>query len=116
MKAAALLTAATLVAGLAIDAEAKSSNPTEFRGFENCVDAAESDLSGLVTSREYLINRTPEMNQYFINGTAWSEGERVRVRVACDTTRNGRKLLELSTAEGTYVLDRGQVNVRVAQN
>ena len=116
MKAAALLTAATLFAGLAADADAKSSSTTEFRGFANCVDAAESDLSGLVTSREYLINRTPDMNQYFINGTAWSDGERVRVRVACDTTRNGHKLLEISVAEGTYVLDRGQVNVRVASN
>lgn len=116
MKAAALLTAATLVAGLAVDAEAKTSSAPEFRGYETCVHAAESDLSGLVTARDYLISRTPDMNQYFINGTAWSEGERVQVRVACDTTRNGRKLLDVSVAEGTFVLDRGQVNVRVAQN
>ena len=116
MKAAALLGSAVILASFAADVEAKPSNAAEFRGYENCVDAADADLAGLVTSREYFINRTPEMNQYFINGTAWDQGDRVQVRVACDTTRNGRQLLEFDVAQGTYVLDRGQVNVRVAQN
>ena len=94
----------------------KSSTNTEFRGYENCVSAAEGETRGLVTSREYFIHRTPDMNQYFINASAWNDGERVKVRVACDTSRNGRKLIDFSVADGSYVLDQGQVNVRVAQN
>jgi hypothetical protein len=116
MKAAALLGSAVFLAGVAVDVDAKPSSAPEFRGYETCVGAADADLSGLVTARGYYINRTPTENQYFINGTAWEQGERVQVRVACDTTRNGRTLLEFDVAQGTYVLDRGQVNVRVAQN
>ena len=116
MKAAALLASAALLTAAAVEVDAKSSTNTEFRGYENCVSAAEGETRGLVTSREYLIHRTPDMNQYFINASAWNEGERVRVRVACDTSRNGRRLLDLSVADGSYVLDQGQVNVRVAQN
>ena len=116
MKAAALLSAAALVAGLAVDAEATTSSAPEYRGFENCVDAADAELPGLVTSRDYFFGRTPEANRYFINGTAWDSGERVHVRVACDTTRNGRELLDYTIAEGTFVLDSGRVDVRIAQN
>ena len=116
MKAAALLGTAVLLAGVAVDADAKSSSAAEFRGYENCIDAADGEYAGLVTARDYFINRTPEMNQYFINGTAWVDGDRAQVRVACDTTRNGRKLLEFEVAQGVYVLDQGQVNVRVASN
>ena len=116
MKAAAILGAAALLSTLSVDAVAKTSSAPEYRGYANCVEAADGDLSGLVTGRDYFINRTPESNQYFINGTAWAEGERVEVRVQCDTSRNGRQLLDVSVAEGTYVLDQGQVNVRVASN
>lgn len=108
--------ATMLIAGASLTAGAQPSNPTEFRGYSTCVDAAEAQLSGLVTSREYFINRSAEKRQYFINATAWDAGDRARVRVACETSRNGRKLLELTVDEGRFVLDDGTVTVRVAAN
>ena len=45
MKAAALLASAALLTAAAVDVEAKSSTNTEFRGYENCVDAAEGETS-----------------------------------------------------------------------
>lgn len=107
---------AVLVAGASMAAHAQPSNPIEFRGYSMCVGAAEEQVSGLVTTREYFINRSASKNQYFINGTAWASGDRVAVRVACETSRSGRKLLDLAVDEGRFVLDDGSVSVRVAAN
>lgn len=107
---------AVLVAGASLTAFAQPSNPIEFRGYATCVDAAEAQVSGLVTTREYFISRSAQKNQYYINGTAWEAGDRVDVRVACETNRSGRRLLDLAVDGGRFVLDDGSVSVRVAAN
>lgn len=115
MKAIRILGAALLATGAA-SAAAQLSSDAEYRGYDLCLDAAEASARGLVTSREYFLSRTAETNQYFINGTAWESGDRVTVRVACDTSRNGRELLDVAVDQGRFVLDDGQVDVRVAAN
>lgn len=111
-----LIIGAVLFAGLSAGAVAKPSSAPEYRGYTACIDAAEAEASGLVATREYFIARSDEMNQYFINATAWEAGDRVTVRVSCDTSRNGREVLGLDVADGRFVLDNGTVNVRVAAN
>jgi hypothetical protein len=111
-----LILGITLFAGLSGAATAQVSTAPEYRGYNECIEVAETEASGLVPTREYFIARSDSMNQYFINATAWADGDRVDVRVACDTSRNGREVLELEVAEGRFVLDEGRVNVRVAAN
>lgn len=107
---------AVLVAGASLAAFAQPSNPVELRGYSTCIDAAQTQVTGLVTTREYFINRSAAKRQYFINGTAWDAGDRVDVRVACETSRSGRKLLDLAVDQGRFVIDDGTVSVRVAAN
>jgi hypothetical protein len=107
---------AVLITAASIGAQAQVSTESEFRGYATCIDAANGEVSGLVTTRDYFIARNADATQYFINGTAWSEGDRIAVRVACDTSRNGHKLLDLAVEDGRYVLDNGTVTIRVAAN
>ncbi|HSG88568.1 MAG TPA: hypothetical protein VLA56_05105 [Pseudomonadales bacterium] len=107
---------AVLIATASLGAQAQVSTESEFRGYSTCIDAAKDEVKGLVTSRDYFIARNSDASQFFINGTAWNDGDRVAVRVACDTSRNGRKLLDLAIDDGRFVLDNGSVTVRVAAN
>ena len=98
-------------------AEARTSSPAEFRGFEKCVSAVSDESRGLVTQRTYLINRDGANANYFINGSRWEAGDREAVRIECETANNGRTLLNASIEPGRWVQDRGaKVRVEVAQN
>ncbi|MEM6708199.1 MAG: hypothetical protein AAF648_05400 [Pseudomonadota bacterium] len=105
---ATLMTAGTALAG--------NSSPAELRGFDRCVNAVESDSRGLVVSRNYLINNNDSSREYFINGTRWESGDRAEVRINCETTRSGRRLIAFDVAPGRYIDSDTQVTIEVAGN
>lgn len=96
--------AATIAATLSAAALAgTSSTPSEFRGYQACLEANEADFQGLVPERSYLVAKTDEGRAYYINATAWDAGKRVEVGFSCQTTRSGRLLENQSTGNTRYV-------------
>lgn len=109
-----------LVAGIAATtmiaatAQAKISSASELRGYEACVSAANPEFKGLKLARVYYLNEAADKNTYYLNGTAWQNGERVDVRISCDTTTNGYDLLNQTTNVGRYALEDGGRGIEVA--
>ncbi len=96
--------------------EARTSSDAEMRGYNNCVKAAKKESEGLVTSREYLINKDGATTEYFVNATRWEQGERNTIRVACETAHRGAKLISASIEEGRFVPETARVTIDVAAN
>lgn len=109
MNKLALVAATALTAGLSLSAQAQYNSHAEARGYDQCLEAAQAELTGLTPKREYYIAKQEDTNVYYINGWAWQGDERTDVRVYCETTPNGRRLVEYSTASGRYaVADQGR--------
>ena len=109
MKAINLFTAglatAVLTAG-SLGAAAQTSSVTEMRGYSNCLAAAKTpELKGVTTPRVYYIASNGDSKTYFVNTWAWQDGERVARRINCETTNNGRKVLNVVSADGRYALN-----------
>ena len=94
---------------------AKPSDSAELRGYDKCLDAAAEQSRGLATQRTYLLNTQGAQNQYYINASRWEDGNRVAVRIACETSANGRTLLSQSMTPGRFDTQRGRVSVEVAK-
>ncbi len=110
-----VLSALTIL--LAVTAQARPSQPSEFRGFETCIEAAKAEFTrGFVSNRTYFIDRDGTDNVYFINASAWQAGDRAVLRITCETSRNGRELLTYTSAPGRFIPQRGQVSIEVAGN
>ena len=95
-------------------AQAKLSSSTELRGYNACVEAAAPEFKGLQLSRIYYLNEEADKNVYYVNGSAWQSGERVAVRISCDTSTSGHKLLSQTSNVGRYTNERATVRVQVA--
>lgn len=108
--------AATTALGLTTMAEARSSNTSEYRGYQTCLIAAESTSEGLVAKRNYLVNRDGANAEYFINATRWENGDRAAVRVECATEANGRQLLSATVEPGYFTNQSTRVRVELAGN
>jgi hypothetical protein len=91
-----ILIAAAAAALIAAGAHAgPRSTPSELRGYQACVDANADHYRGLRFERTYLINQTDTGRTYYLNATAWENGERVGLGFRCETNRTGR-LIEAS--------------------
>ena len=99
---------------MAATAQAKISSASELRGYEACVDAAAPEFNGLKLNRVYYLNEAGDKNTYYLNGTAWQNGERVDVRISCDTSTNGYDLLNQTTNIGRYAIEDGTRGIDVA--
>jgi hypothetical protein len=111
----ALIFTAAAASVVAVTAQAKLSSSSEMRGYNACVEAAAPDFNGLQLSRNYYLNEEADRNIYYVNGSAWQSGERIAVRISCDTSTNGVKLLSQTSNTGRYTLERATVRVQVAQ-
>ena len=111
-------TLAALGTLVSTSALARSSSPFEMAGFDSCRDEIRQDLGnasrGATFARVYYLADTDEGRRYFINYSAWEDGDRVALRSECDTTRNGRNVLALNTDYGRYGVSRGKVTIDVA--
>ena len=109
-----LLILVAAAASIAIAAQARVSNHAEMTGYNTCVNASEGQFHGLVLSRDYFVAQNPGAKSYYINGTAWENGDRIAVRIACDTSNNGRDLKNVTTGSGRFALHKNTDPVRVA--
>jgi len=109
-----LLFIAAVAAVFSATAQAKLSSLSEFRGYNNCLDAATTPYEGVVANRAYYLSRAGSAQTYYINVTAWASGERVNLRITCDTSTNGRELLRSSIDSGRFKLARPNVRIEVA--
>ncbi len=98
---------AAAAATLSLSAQAKISSQSEMNGYNACVAAAADDHNGLVLSRVYYLSEQADKNVYYVNGTAWENGDRVDVRIACDTSANGRTLLSQTSNYGRFAIEGG---------
>jgi len=108
---------ATIAAAAAVfsaTAQAKLSSSSEFRGYNNCLEAATTPYKGVVADRAYYLSRAGSARTYYINVTAWDSGERVNLRITCDTSTNGRELLRSSIDSGRFKQARPTVHIEVA--
>lgn len=97
---AAALTMIALTAGAA--QAAAPSSFTESRGYQACVDAAGRDNQLIKMDGDYFIYDHSDSRRYYLNGYAFRDGNSEPVRVACDTTRSGNRVLEVSVDQGHY--------------
>lgn len=86
-------------------------------GYRLCLRAASRQLPGLSDGPEYFINEGPRRRRYFINGTAWADdGGRRAIRVACETSRSGHRLVSLDIGAGRYARAAGSGQLIVASH
>jgi hypothetical protein len=116
MKKSAFIAALSTFLAYGAVIEARTSTDAELRGFNNCVKAAKQESNGLVTGREYLINKERGITEYFVNATRWEDGERNVVRVACETAQRGTKLLSANIEDGRFVQEETRITIDVAAN
>lgn len=116
MRNIALITATSLTLGFSAYTDARPSSEKEFRGYQNCLKAAEKDSRGLVASRQYLINKEDDSHFYFVNATRWEDGARNAIRIACETDRQGHQLLGSTIRDGRYDTRDPRVTIDVAGN
>lgn len=111
---ATALATITLGLGLAATANAGPSSPAEMKGYETCVNAAESQTQSMDTTRYYLLDQDADAKHYYINAYQWQNGERVAVRVACTTSANGINLASVDVDEGRFNNRNALVTIEVA--
>ena len=111
---ALIATVAAAAAVFTASAQAGTSSSSEFRGYNNCLEAASMPYKGVVADRAYYLSRAGSAQTYYINVTAWDSGDRVNLRITCDTSTNGRELLRSSIDSGRFQLARPKVRVEVA--
>jgi len=100
----ATATTAILLAGLTSGvAYAKPGSPAEIRGYNACLAANETSYRGLVPAKDYLLQETDTLRTYYINATAWKDGDRVDVALSCDTSLSGRMLTNRGGSYTHYV-------------
>ena len=109
-----LLTAAAVCSAFAMTAQANTSSPGQVAGYNTCVDAGHEQLNGLALSRTFYVGKSADSRIFFINGTAWEDGDRVKVRISCDTSKNGHQLLSIHTGEGRFAKDHSNGHLQVA--
>ena len=110
--AAAGLTAA-LLAGTA--AAAAPSSFAESRGYHNCREAAADSVHLIKVDANYYIYDHDGNRRFYLNGYAFRNGASEAVKIACDTTASGNRVLDMSVDGGRYA---GRVvdPVNIAQN
>ena len=111
---ALIATVAAAAAVFTASAQAGTSSSSEFRGYNNCLEAASMPYKGVVADRAYYLSRAGSAQTYYINATAWASGDRINLRITCDTSRNGRELLRSSIDSGRFKLARPAVRIEVA--
>lgn len=111
IKNLSMVAAAVAVSGAAV---AQASSPSQSRGYSKCLNAAAEQSQGLSSQRNYLFSRDGAKSQYYINATRWQNGERVAIRINCQTTANGQMLLSHDIAEGRFARKQSQPGVTIA--
>lgn len=100
--------------GLFCGASVATANPLTDRGYGNCVDDLEEAFpqhARLVHARYYYHAIGAGDMTYYVNSTAWQDGDRVALRTLCLTDRFGHQLLNRDTEPGRWARSRATVTV-----
>lgn len=94
------------LAGTAVASAPSSFN--ESRGYQNCVAAADAAAAEngapiLRVDSTYYIRDRHDSRIFYLNAYARSDGRTEPLRVACETNRNGSRLLTVNVEAGHYV-------------
>ncbi|MGI9328283.1 MAG: hypothetical protein ACR2PZ_23900 [Pseudomonadales bacterium] len=111
IKNLSMIAAAVAVSGAAV---AQASSPSQSRGYSKCLNAIAEQSQGLSSERNYLFSRDGAKSQYYINATRQHNGERVAIRINCQTTANGQMLLSHEVAPGRFARKQSQPGVTIA--
>lgn len=114
MKTLLTLTAAVTLAAALPAAAGTPSQLSELRGYNTCLSTHANEYRGLTTARTYLMADNGASRTYYINATAWQDGERVPVGITCDTTRDGRELLSTAVTATRFASAEEVGGVQVA--
>ncbi len=76
---------------------------TESRGYDNCLSAAKAEYPSLNVVRNYYINEAAETRTYYLNGFAEHDGAWTEMRVSCDTSPSGLRLMTMNVEPGRYI-------------
>lgn len=76
---------------------------TENRGYENCLSAARAEYPSLNVVRDYYINEETQLRTYYLNGFAVHDGTWTEMRVSCDTSPSGLRLMTMNVEPGRYL-------------
>ncbi len=112
-----LIGTAAIAAGLTFAVQVNAGPLALQTGYDNCQKEIQSQQSerGLVFARHHYLSRGDASNTYFINSSAWESGERVALKSACETAKNGRRVLALETSHGRWInVPEGRVDIEVA--
>lgn len=99
-----LILAAGVAAALATGAAqaGQRSSFTESNGYQNCARAA-ADLADVIRlDSDYFIYEHADARRFYLNGRAFLGGENQPIRIACDTTPSGSRVLDVSLDQGSY--------------
>ena len=81
---------------------AERSSFAESRGYQTCVDAAARESQLIKVDADYFIYQHADARRFYLNGRAFRGGESAPVKIACDTSPSGHRLLGVSVDAGTY--------------
>ena len=82
---------------------APTSSVTESRGYQNCHAAASKQVRLLSVDSSYYIYDRDSSRSLYMNGFVRRDGASMPIRIACDTTRSGHRILAVNVEEGHYV-------------
>lgn len=97
-------TAAVLVMALSsVPAWAvQPSSAAESRGYHACVEGAGEQARLIRVDSDYYIYEHQDARRYYLNGYAFRNGDSTEVKIACDTTLAGHRLLGVTVDQGRY--------------
>ncbi|HEX7036206.1 MAG TPA: hypothetical protein VF210_10550 [Pseudomonadales bacterium] len=75
---------------------------SESRGYRACVDSARDQAHLIHVNSNYYIADHGDSRRYYLNGYAFRGGESTEVKIACDTTLSGHRVLGVSVDLGQY--------------
>lgn len=81
---------------------AQPSSSAESRGYQACVDGAGEQARLIRVDPDYYIYEHQDARRYYLNGYAFQNGDSTEVKIACDTTLAGHRLLGVSVDQGRY--------------
>ncbi|XOV86437.1 MAG: hypothetical protein ACFHX7_15895 [Pseudomonadota bacterium] len=104
-----------LTLGLGFSVAVNASPLVDHRGYQVCEAELKDRLpqSGLVTDRRFFFKESTDKRTYFINATVWSDlAERAAVTATCETSPNGREVMNLEMRDGEFAPGQDQVALR----
>ena len=94
-------TSLVLVAGTALAGEAGSMARSS--GFQKCVSAVDQDTRYLRVEPKYFTHSREDSRTYYMNAVGYRSDVSGPIRIACETSTSGHKVLNVNVEGGRYL-------------